>query len=595
MRFITPTLYFLLGVALVTALNAAAPTTVGWRDSGEFLLSAYFLDIPHPAGFPLFAQLANSFNLLLPGPIAWRTHSFSCVTAIVLIVQLWFLAKSLLPHIPQRPSLCVAATIATLISTQALYRAITTAEVYSLSAILLVAILQCLTLYGQNKDLRWMYLAAFIGGLSLSNHVVSSLFGIWVLIGLILFKELSPKKVVAAGIFALLGVSTYAYLPARSSSEPPLNTGAPHSLERFVLHVTDARDRDLRPANQRGRPATSAFDLAVSDASRLSSELPWFLLPLCAVGILTLATTNAKFLFYSSGIIITTMGFFMGWDVDPWISATSILLLYAAVGVRVVINYVGKTAPRFSLGAELLVTAACVVQLFTFVPSHYLNRYWSLADESAMNFTKARLRNAPHESLLIADASWFMSKYAQHIEGVAPNVTTVYLPAILFPHYFAPPQLLINQQRWMPQQQSNQTEPGYSNLFSLLSAASEFTAIEIEPNTVANAPLREILLLEADGTLRIEKGKNSFYHPNFINGFLSPIMRLLESSIDVAGVLHDDIDEHARVLLTQMTQTLRDIGAQNLQKELCSSALSKERIVKAYSKTSEILDLVCKE
>ena len=580
-----------LGALFIAILNFNAPTTVGWRDSGEFILSPYFLDIPHPAGFPLYSQLANSFSLLLSGPIAWRTHSFTCLVSVALLFQLYFLAKTLSPgRLPFVPSATIL-TIVTLIASEAFYRSVSTAEVYGLSAVLLLGTFQCLVFFTQRTDSRFLFFAAFLGGLAVSNHVATSLYGLWVVIGLLVFKEIRIQQVIVAAVFVSIGLSTYAYLPVRSSHNPPLNTGVPHTLERFILHVTDARDRDLRAPSI--TPVTPPPKAAIigNDLLRLSSELPWLLLPLCLVGIAGLARHNRKVLYYSIGIPVTTLGFFMGWDVDPWISALAIGTLYGSLGASCALDYCQRMKyPGAALARPLFITM-CLIYTSSSLP----NRYGMPADESAMQFAKTRLRTTTEETLLVADASWFITRYAQQIEGVAPNITTVYLPSLLFPHYFAPPHLTFGTEEWSPTDKGSPTDPNYSNLFSLISSASNYSKIEIEPNMNVSAPLREILRLDKDGVIRIEKGREGVREPGFIPSFISYVFSLLESSQRTQGVHHDDVDEHAKILLTQMMQTLKDLEEAELMIELCNSALFKLQSVKGYAKTESFVNTICNQ
>src|SRR5262249_52822733 len=77
-------------------LVAVVPTSVYWRDASEFVILGFFLDVAHPAGFPLFSQLSNLFALLPLGRIAWRVTSFCCLIAVLdLVLLAWFSYQTL--------------------------------------------------------------------------------------------------------------------------------------------------------------------------------------------------------------------------------------------------------------------------------------------------------------------------------------------------------------------------------------------------------------------------------------------------------------------------------------------------------------------
>ncbi|MCH7761683.1 DUF2723 domain-containing protein, partial [candidate division TA06 bacterium] len=51
--------------------------TVFWRDTGEFLVAAYGLGIPHSPGTPIYPILGRLFSLLPFGTIPFRINLMS--------------------------------------------------------------------------------------------------------------------------------------------------------------------------------------------------------------------------------------------------------------------------------------------------------------------------------------------------------------------------------------------------------------------------------------------------------------------------------------------------------------------------------------
>ena len=117
------------------------------------------------------------------------------------------------------------------------------AEVYTLHVLLLALVLFVLLLWREGRRDRYLLLAAFLTGLSMTHHLTSGL----LLPAAALFVLLvEPRKVLewkvvvgGAGLF-LLGLVPYAYLPLRARMDPPLNIGDPSNQERFSNVVSGA-------------------------------------------------------------------------------------------------------------------------------------------------------------------------------------------------------------------------------------------------------------------------------------------------------------------------------------------------------------------
>ena len=79
-----------VGVVVVTVLALGlyvltAATTVTLVDSGELILCAYTLDIPHPPGFPTYILSGWLFSRLNLGSPALRLNIYSGVMAAVTV------------------------------------------------------------------------------------------------------------------------------------------------------------------------------------------------------------------------------------------------------------------------------------------------------------------------------------------------------------------------------------------------------------------------------------------------------------------------------------------------------------------------------
>ncbi len=230
-----------LGLVLFVAyLNTLAPTVLA-QDSGRFQARAYVLGIGHPTGYPTYIMLGKLFTYLPVGDVAYRVNLSSAVYAAFAVMLLYLVASRVTGSLP-----AVIAALAFGVS-RTFWREAVIAEVYTLNALFLCAVLLSLVMWRERRSDRYLLLAAFLSGLSLTNHLTSAL--------LIpcggLFVWLTDRRIVrdwrlilkASGLL-VLGLMPYLYLPIRASMDPPLNTGDPSTLQRFLVHVTGRQFSD---------------------------------------------------------------------------------------------------------------------------------------------------------------------------------------------------------------------------------------------------------------------------------------------------------------------------------------------------------------
>lgn len=252
------------GVALLVYLLTLAPG-VGFTDSGELIVAAYTLGIPHSPGFPLYVLLGWIFGRLPFGAVAWRLNLMSAMWAAVAVGAFLLLARRTLHeeplHEPERtgakkrevvradsrhsrlaPVLAAGCAGLCLAFGITLWNWATVAEVYTLQAAILTLMLWAFfaALCGGGRG-AW-FAAGLCVGLGLANHHVMTL----VFAPAMLFLLLSAREHrrafgrgwIPAMLGLLLGLSLYLYLPIRAAQQPLLNWGNPVNLQRFAWHVT---------------------------------------------------------------------------------------------------------------------------------------------------------------------------------------------------------------------------------------------------------------------------------------------------------------------------------------------------------------------
>ena len=305
-------------------LYTLAPT-VTLENSGEFLAAAHNLGVPHPPGYPIWTILGWMWQRIIPfGNIAWRLNLMSAffgawavgLTALlisksgrVMASRCGFLQQIRDDRIVNLIVLAGSVSAALMLGfSPAMWSQSVITEVYAVNVFLLMVTLVLLYRWSfETERLGRLYLAAFLWGVSLTNHQTLVLLTvafptfIWfadrklgrdtlapvlavIVLGVLklivtpgsLFKQgaFSAAWILAHGIGAgvwlyflwkegpgwmrmwrrviaiyaavVLGVSLYAYVPLSSATNPPINWGYARSPTAGVRHVATGQYEKMR-------------------------------------------------------------------------------------------------------------------------------------------------------------------------------------------------------------------------------------------------------------------------------------------------------------------------------------------------------------
>jgi hypothetical protein len=296
-------------VVLAVYLLTLAPTVTFW-DAGEFIAAARILGIPHPPGTPLFVLIAHVWATLVPiGEFAVRTNTLSALLSAV-GAGFFFLVvhESLVPMLrdlpPARARLLARAGGAAAALAGAFtftnWQNSNETEVYAIATMTIGAIAWLCQVWrrhrGTAKARKILLLIIYLGGVSISNHLLALLAGpavvaflwatlrespagdprerrrewaelavvagIWALligsglgntaltiIGLICFLAALALATVSdawrfglvAFFIAAIGVTPYLYLYIRSGQHPMINEAAPDTWHALLAVIRRAQ------------------------------------------------------------------------------------------------------------------------------------------------------------------------------------------------------------------------------------------------------------------------------------------------------------------------------------------------------------------
>jgi len=291
--------------------------SVTLEDSGGFLTAAHGLGVPHPPGYPVWTILAWIWQWIIPfGSVAWRVNLMSAFfgalavgfaalliskSGRVLASRCGFL-QAMASETGLRRIILASSVSASLILafSPVMWSQSVITEVYALNAFFLMVTLVLLYWWSFETERRGrLYLAAFVWGVSLTNHQTlvlltvafptfvwladrklgrdllapilwvivlgvfkmvatpGSLFhqgtfsaawilahgvgaGVWLYL---LWRESSGllllwRQVLATYAAVILGMALYGYLPLSSATNPPMNWSYTRTTAGFLRHFT---------------------------------------------------------------------------------------------------------------------------------------------------------------------------------------------------------------------------------------------------------------------------------------------------------------------------------------------------------------------
>ena len=352
--------------ALLLYLRTLAPGVLG-GDSGEFQFAAWLGGFAHPTGYPLYLLLGWLWTHLLPlHDPAWRMNAFSALWGGVAAGLVYLLALRMLRQATANPWSRLLALFAalTFAVTPTFWSQATLAEVYTLNAALVAAILLGLVTWGQTGSLRALYLTALLYGLSLAHHRTTLLYlpAIAIFMWLAIRQQVtsprilasprlrvsvSPRHLITLALLVLAPLLLYLIIPLRAPHVPyfQIRLAADQVLQLyrttlagFIEHVS-------------GQGFGSALGVGGSAAARLqglpalfTGELTVVGLALGLLGLIGLAARARPLLALTGLSFLTIAGFNLVYGIGDiygyYIPAYLIWVLWMALGLGAVCDAV---------------------------------------------------------------------------------------------------------------------------------------------------------------------------------------------------------------------------------------------------------------
>lgn len=210
--------WLVFAIAAITYLLTIEPTASFW-DCGEFISSAFKLEVGHPPGAPLFMMIARIFTLFASGPqqVAAMVNTMSALCSAFTILFLFWTITHLARRvvISSEEDFTLGRMIAILGSgivgalaftwSDSFWFSAVEGEVYAFSSLFTALVVWCMLKWedadtrNSSSAIRWIILIAYLMGLSIGVHLLN-LLAIPALVLIYYFKKypITPKGVIGA-------------------------------------------------------------------------------------------------------------------------------------------------------------------------------------------------------------------------------------------------------------------------------------------------------------------------------------------------------------------------------------------------------------
>lgn len=468
----------LLALAWFVYLSTLSPT-VFYRDTPEFGSTAFSLGISHPAGFPLYNLMAKAVTFFPMGAIPFKVNLFSSLMACLALLALYMASVTFLRVLAGSENSDSAFLWPSLLPVG--FMAFCTpfwgntmlAEVYTLHTLLTVLVILGLLKWKEKEDIRYLYSAALVYGLSAGNHgtVAFYLPGILVLF-FFWCRHNRWRHLSFCALFFLWGFSIYMYLPIRSFTEPTFDWGNPETLREFLFQITDRKDSHTHFENLSqavmsspviAETQRSATDRIIDTFWNTRQIVILFIIDIYhnlslvsvigfLVGAVICFRKSLPFFLFCAVLVGINITFFTHWRGEAFLPSYIVISLFTALFFfqviftrwwkplthrppeealeKIILHKTGLLGIRWGRMALLLISLA--------IPWTMINKNYARVDHSwnylPETLTRQVYLTLPDRAVFISGLSWFFYNYNQDVRRLRDDVTAVTVWDLISPH-----------------------------------------------------------------------------------------------------------------------------------------------------------------
>jgi len=422
--------------------NITISPTVYWRDSPEFVDTAYSIGIAHPAGFPAYSLISKIITFLPISNIAMRVNYVSLFFAVLtlwitfyIIIELIKICFQELPN--NQASLAAMLSVLILGSASSFWWMATVAEAYTMNCFFLSGFFLAVIKWLRFGSPKFLMLASFVFGISTSVYGANLLFSPF----LFIFYFLKPNEnklhqlFLAVGFF-LLGYSIHLYLPLRSLTDPTFDWSNPENIKNFISHITDRKDESAH--FERAKNAIAFFYTLVIFGKVLLIEITIMGVILTIVGFICHFKKEIKsfFLFASIGFIntiflLTSFGHIDNGSV--FLVSFMIFSFWIGLGTYFLLEMSSDYIAKFKY-KNIIIPVIISFIILSFIknyPSNNKSDYY-LPRDHAREMVVALDQNG----MVVSSMYWFFFRYFQDVENLRPDTSVILVSDLIQPERF---------------------------------------------------------------------------------------------------------------------------------------------------------------
>lgn len=409
-------------------------------DAGDFLSAIATRGIAHPPGYPLYTSLGILLSLIPFGSLIPKVGFLSVAPAVI---ALFFLYDTLLVLSGKRTAALIAVLSLAFVYPFWLYSEVV--EVFSLNNLFITVLLWLMVRWYRKGDRRYILLASFVFGLSLSHHLII-LFLLPAMAYFLLRRPVRRSLYPACIALIAAGLVPYAYVAVSAQAQPAMNWMGPATWRNFFSLVTREGYGTFRSAQHIGHePVLRAANL-VAFADLFLKDFRIFGCLTIAAGFWHIIRTRRTSLLIVIGLAVGSYLFFLFYASFPLMTdfllgtfERFILPLYIILTIPLTFGFVQIQQWMSGLVRRKSIAPAVMAVLFLYPAGLFLLNQPKIRavqhDESVERVGKDILMSAPPNSivLLSMDIPLFSTQYEYYVQHVRRDIQLVHFFKLWLP------------------------------------------------------------------------------------------------------------------------------------------------------------------
>lgn len=341
-------------VALTAYVRTLAPGLVAVIDVPMFQFVGRVLGVPHNPGYPLYVLVTHVFSHLPIGSLEYRINLFSACCGAMAVAATFLVSRRLGCGRIASAGAALGLAFGGVFWSQAVI-----AEVYTLHAALIAAMLLLALAWGASRRPRTFYAAVAVLALGLGNHTTILAFALGLAVYVVMTDRafaMRPRTLATSGAIVAAGLLQYGFILLRSRQPGAYLESRANSLSELVGVVAAAQFQD--------RLFAYSWQVAVTDRLPLVTRL--VLAPeLTVLGLLLAVGGGAVLLWrrppegFLLGIgAVLVLAFALTYAVvdTPVFLIPTILVgwLWVALAISGIARRAGRLAPPFGVAVSLV-------------------------------------------------------------------------------------------------------------------------------------------------------------------------------------------------------------------------------------------------